>query len=151
MRPGLLPGQKAFLSLATAPWLALCSSTLQYPLAPCLQLWSDTSPSSPTKRAPHPIYHLTGLPPVGWLVTTQLWVTTFSGSGAVTLSASKEWHWPPGSHILCLTWSNLCIYATAGGWDSSRVSVIPPLLRALSPEAYLLFKSGHLLTACVKR
>lgn len=65
----------------------------------------------------------------------------------VCLFGWNQMGWNPSCH----PWSNLCIYATAGGWDSSRVSVIPPLLRALSPEAYLLFKSGHLLTACVKR
>lgn len=72
MKLHLLLGHKVFWPLAMASWLALCPSTLQYPLAPCLHLWPAPFFSSPTKQIPHPIYQLIGLLPVGRLVTTLL-------------------------------------------------------------------------------
>lgn len=77
--------------------LALCPSMFQCPLAVCLHPWPAPSPSSPAKQVPCPIYHLTSLLPVRWFVTSQLRVTTFPGSGMVSLSASKL-PWPPENH-----------------------------------------------------
>lgn len=80
--------------------LALCPSMLQCLLAPCLQPLPAPSPSSPTKQVPCPIYHPTSLLPVRWLVTSQLWVATFPGSGMASISASKL-PWPPENHTPC--------------------------------------------------
>lgn len=52
MKPHLLLGHKAFLPLTMASWLALCPSTLQYPLVPCLYPWRAPSSSSPHQAGP---------------------------------------------------------------------------------------------------
>lgn len=84
MRHGLLPGHTALLLFATAPRLALPSQ------APCLlQLWPGSLSPAPHQVGPTSVYHLIVFRSVRWLVTTLLWVTTFPGSGSVTLSASK--------------------------------------------------------------
>lgn len=76
------------------PWHPACSCGL-LPL-----------PQPPPSKPHVSIYHLIGFPPFGQLVTTLLWVTTFPGSGAATLSASKL-HWLLESHTPCF-----CRYRT---------------------------------------